>query len=141
MERKSTGDLRLAMDAAAGLDQYIRENEGSFSDRSLQELLGELYARRPESKAGLARRSGMSEVYLHQVFSGRRKPSRDRLLCLCVGMKLSLEETQRLLDQATYARLYPRVRRDAVICYGVIHGMPLDQINEALYRQNEPTLC
>ena len=32
----------------------------------------------------------MSEVYLHQVFSGRRSPSRDRLLCLCLGLAVSL---------------------------------------------------
>ena len=52
-----------------------------------------------EQKAELARRSGISEVYLHQVFAGRRNPSRDRLLCICVGLGITLDETQRMLTQ------------------------------------------
>ena len=28
----------------------------------------------------------MSEIYLHQIFAGRRTPSRNRLLCLCYGL-------------------------------------------------------
>ena len=50
----------------------------------------------------------MSEVYLHQVFSGRRRPSRDRLVCICIGLKATLDEAQELLKQAGYAQLYPK---------------------------------
>ena len=82
----------------------------------------------------------MSEVYLHQVFSGRRKPSRDRLLCICIGMGATLEETQRLLEQATYAQLYPRIKREAILCHGIVHHTPLSEINETLFAENEKTL-
>ena len=66
--------------AEADIDSYIKENEAYFVDRSVTELLSELYEHQNISKAELARRAGMSEVYLHQLFSGRRKPSRDKLL-------------------------------------------------------------
>ena len=82
----------------------------------------------------------MSEVYLHQVFSGRRNPSRDRLLCLCIGMEVSLEETQQLLKQAAYAPLYPKQRREAIIAYGISHGMTLQQVNDKLFAEGEKTL-
>lgn len=82
----------------------------------------------------------MSEVYLHQVFAGRRKPSRDRLLCLCIGLGATLEETQRLLRQATYAQLYPRIKRDAIISHGIIHDVNLNDINDKLFQENEKTL-
>ena len=85
------------------------------------------------SKAELARQSGMSEVYLHQVFSGRRKPSRDRLLCICIGLEATLEETQTLLKQASFAQLYPRIRREAIICHSILHGTPLAEINDTLF--------
>ena len=88
----------------------------------------------------MARRSGISEVYLHQVFSGRRKPSRDRLLCICIGMGGTLEETQRLLTQASYAQLYPRTKRDAIISYGLVHQLPLDAVNDTLFAEEEKTL-
>ena len=82
----------------------------------------------------------MSEVYLHQVFAGRRNPSRDRLLCLCVGLETTLEEAQRLLKQAGYAPLYPRLKRDAIISFGIVHHMELGEINDKLFAENEKTL-
>ena len=88
----------------------------------------------------LARRAGMSEVYLHQVFSGRRKPSRDRMLCLCIGMGASLEETQQLLKQVGYAPIYLRLKRDAIIGHGLLHHTPLTEINDKLFSENEKTL-
>ena len=88
----------------------------------------------------LARQAGMSEVYLHQVFSGRRNPSRDRLLCLCIGLEATLEETQCLLKQSAYAQLYPKSKRDAIITYGILHHMELHAINDKLFAENEKTL-
>ena len=79
-------------------------------------------------------------MYLHQVFSGRRNPSRDRLVCICVGAGASLEETQELLKHAGYAQLYPRVKRDAIISHGLIHGTELNEINDKLFAENEKTL-
>ena len=81
-----------------------------------------------------------SEVYLHQVFSGRRTPSRDRLVSLCVGLGASLEELQQILKQAGYAQLYPKVRRDAIIIYGLLHRRQPGEINDDLFAENEKTL-
>ena len=87
-----------------------------------------------------AKQAGMSEVYVHQVFSGRRTPSRDRLLCLCIGLEATLEETQRLLKQAIYAQLYPANKRDAIMIHGIIHRTSLSQINDKLFTEGEKTL-
>lgn len=84
--------------------------------------------------------AGMSEVYLHQVFAGRRNPSRDRLLCLCIGLSATVEETQKLLQYVGYAQLYPRNRRDAIVLYGLMHGQVLTEINDKLFEENEKTL-
>ena len=99
--------------------------------------LTQLYETKDLTKAELARRSGISEVYLHQVFAGRRNPSRDRLLCICVGLGITLDETQRMLTQGGYAQLYPRTRRDAIISYGVVHQLPLGEINDKLFAEQE----
>lgn len=82
----------------------------------------------------------MSEVYLHQVFSGRRNPSRDRLICLCISLDATLEETQDLLKKAAFAQLYPKVRRDAVIIHGILHHSTPEQINDKLFAEDEKTL-
>ena len=140
MRKKPTGDLGEELMSAPNLDAYLRENQENFARQSIAELLLVLYERKSISKAELARRAGMSEVYLHQVFSGRRNPSRDRLLCLCVGLEATLEETQRILQQACCAQLYPRSRRDAIIAYGILHRMPLGELNDKLFAENEKTL-
>ena len=140
MKEKSTGDLMRDLRVSADLSEYVRNNEVSFFEDPLQELLTRLFERKCISKAELARRSGGSEVFLHQVFSGRRKPSRDRLLCICIGMGASLEETQELLRRAAYAPLYPRLKRDAVIAYGILHHMTLEELNDSLFTEKESTL-
>ena len=140
MENKTTDDLSQALMSEPDLDSYLRENQPFFAGQSIAELLALYHERTNLSKAALARKAGMSEVYLHQVFAGRRNPSRDRLLCLCVGLETSLEEAQRLLKLASYAPLYPRLKRDAIISYGIVHHRALGEINDKLFTENEKTL-
>lgn len=137
---KDTNNLRQELMEAPSLDQFLSENQDSFNRDSICELLNRLFQNRRISKATLAKRSGMSEVYLHQVFSGRRNPSRSRLLCLCFGLNASLEETQELLKQCGFAQLYPKDRRDAIILYGILNGMDLFGVNDKLFAENEETL-
>jgi transcriptional regulator with XRE-family HTH domain len=92
------------------------------------------------SKAVLAKQAGMSEVYLHQVFAGRRNPSRSRVLCICFGLNATLDETQELLKQCSLAQLYPREKRDAIVIYGLLHGMSLFEVNDKLFEEDEETL-
>ena len=70
MRQKSTNDLNQELMAQPNLDKYITENETHFTDVDISAFLLELYERCRLSKAELARQAGMSEVYLHQVFSG-----------------------------------------------------------------------
>ena len=140
MREKTTDDLSQELMSQPNLDQYITENEAYFADTDISAFLAGIYEKCGLSKAALARRSGMSEVYLHQVFSGRRKPSRDRLLCLCIGMGAGLEDVQQLLKRVGYASLYPKLKRDAIIGHGLLHRTPLAEINDKLFSENEKTL-
>ena len=95
-DKKETEDIRRELAEAPNLEEYLSENQEYFSNKSVPELLDELYHKTDLSKAELARRSGMSSVYLHQIFSGRRNPSRDKLICLSIGMGADLEDVQTL---------------------------------------------
>ena len=140
MKSKSTNDLNEELMQESNIDAYINDNRQFFSDQSIAELLTELYEKKSISKAALARKAGISEVYLHQVFAGRRNPSRDRLLCICVGLGVTLEESQRLLTQASYAQLYPKIKRDAIISHGIVPHTELNEINDKLFAEGEKTL-
>ena len=140
MREKTTDDLSQELMSQPNLDQYITENEAHFTDADISTFLTKLYEKCGLSKAELARRAGMSEVYLHQVFSGRRRPSRGRLLCLCIGLDAGLEEANLLLKGMGYAPVYPRLKRDAIISHGLLHRTPLAEINDKLFSENEKTL-
>ena len=137
---KNTDDLRQELMEAHDLDQFLSDNEENFINNSVCELLNQLFRKRNISKATLAKQSGMSEVYLHQVFAGRRNPSRSRLLCLCFGLQTTVEETQELLKQCGFARLYTKNRRDAIILYGILNGQDLFAVNDKLFSENEESL-
>lgn len=137
---KDTNNLQQELMAAPDLDRFLSENQDNFNDGNIHELLNTLFQKRKLSKAALAKRSGMSEVYLHQVFSGRRNPSRSRLICLCFGLSATLEESQELLKQGGFAQLYPKNRRDAINIYGLVNGAGLFEVNDKLFSEGEETL-
>ena len=140
MEEKTTGDLTRELMSQASLDLYLKDNQSLFSDSNVAEFLLALCKKNPIAKIALARKAGMSEVYLHQVLSGRRNPSRDRLLCLCLALEATMDEIQALLQCASYARLYPKIRRDAIIIHGIVHHTDLSAINDKLFAEGEKTL-
>lgn len=125
---------------APDLNRFLDENRENFNNTSVADSLNQMILKQRISKSALARQSGMSEVYLHQVFSGRRTLSRTRLLCMCFGLQATVEEAQVLLKQCGYAPLYPKNRRDAILLYGLSHKETLFQINDTLFDKGEETL-
>lgn len=141
MKTKNTDDLLNELSASANLSRFLSLNQEQFIDECFAEMLQKLFQRSGMSKAALAKRAGTSEVYLYQIFSGERTPSRDRTICLCYGLAASLDETQELLKRSGLAQLYAKNRRDAIIIYGLVHKMELDAINDRLFAEDEATLC
>ena len=140
MDKKNTDGLRQELMDSTDLSQFLSRNQEQFVDKSVAELLNHLFEKKNISKAVLAKQAGMSEIYLHQIFAGRRTPSRNRLLCLCYGLEASIEETQELLRLCGMAELYPKLKRDAIIYYGLLHKLDLFVINDKLFDENEDTL-
>ena len=140
MKGKTTGELLEELMAPGSFSSYLSRNREQMLHPNVGRELDKLCRGQKLSKAAVARRSGVSEVYLHQVLAGKRSPSRDRLLCLCIGLSVGVEEIQKLLRQAGFAQLDPRITRDALILYGLSRGQSLPQINGALLVQGEKAL-
>lgn len=140
MMKKDTSDLQNDMMKHPNLDQFLAENRENFQNSTVPELLLQMIEKKGIPKAVLAKQAGMSEVYLHQVFAGRRNPSRNRILCICFGLNATLDETQELLKRCNFAQLYSREKRDAIVIYGLLHGMSLFEVNDKLFDEDEETL-
>ena len=140
MKKKNTDGLQQELMDSPDLTLFLSQNQEQFVNKSVSELLNHLFEKKNISKAAHAKKAGMSEIYLHQIFAGRRNPSRNRLLCLCYGLEASVEETQELLKLCGMAQLYPKLKRDAIIYYGLLHKLSLFEINDKLFDENEETL-
>ena len=140
MKKKNTDGLQQELMDSPDLTLFLSQNQEQFVNKSVSELLNHLFEEKNISKAALAKKAGMSEIYLHQIFAGRRNPSRNRLLCLCYGLEASVEETQELLKLCGMAQLYPKLKRDAIIYYGLLHKLSLFEINDKLFDENVETL-
>lgn len=140
MQKKNTDNLCQELMDSPNLTQFLNQNKEQFVNVNLSELLNQMFESKNISKAALAKQSGMSEIYLHQIFAGRRNPSRNRLICLCYGLEATVEETQQLLRLCNMAQLYPKLKRDAIIFYGLQHKLGLYEINDRLFDEDEETL-
>ena len=78
MNQKNTDDLRQELMHSPNLDEFLSDNRENFSNESVPEVLNRILQSKNISKSVLAKQSGISEVYLHQIFAGKRNPSRNR---------------------------------------------------------------
>lgn len=139
--KKDTSQMLQELERFDGFQRFFQENQESILPKqTLSALLDELLRRHSIKKAEAIKRSELSEVYGYQIFSGLRIPDRKKLLSLCLGMELSLEEIQTLLKHAGYAQLYPKHTFDCIVIYGVYKHLTVVQINELLYDYGEETL-
>ncbi len=135
-----TKDLEQEMSGRAKLNAFLEKNKDEFLSYDMNVILQPLMKRQGLSKAELARRAKISDVYLFQILSGRRKPSRDKLLCICIAMELNVSETQTILKECHEAALYVKDRRDAVILYGLERSWNVSEIDDALFEAGEKLL-
>ena len=135
-----TSDMKETLMSAPDLDRFLTEHQGDFAQESAADYLNLLFSRKNVTKAALAKNACMSEVYLHQIFAGKRNPSRNRLICICFGLGASLKETQDFLKHCRHAQLYAKNKRDAIVIYGLVNGLDLNEVNDKLFAEDEEPL-
>lgn len=131
--QKDTSKMLEELKVCNEFEKFYDENKKYTVDGSLAEYIEKLLKEKGLSKADVIRNAEMSEVYAYQIMSGLRIPDRKKLLCLAFGMKLDLDETQKLLKCTGYAPLYVKNTFDCIVIYGLCNGFTVPDINEKLY--------
>lgn len=137
---KNTTRLLNELKNAKTFVGFTDKNPDVFCDESIADCLQRLCFERNAELAQVIRRSGIDRTYGYQLFNGRRSPSRDKLIQLAFGFPLTLSELQMLLRMAGKSQLYPRIRRDAAIIYGLNNNYTVTQMQELLEEQKLPLL-
>ena len=140
MIKKSTDELMNELLKANNIGEYLKENSQYMVSDELSTYLNNIIAKKGLVKSELIKKTEFSEVMGYQILSGTRLPSRDSLICICVAMDMTLDETQAILKIAGFAALYPKAKRDSIIIKGISEKKTVAQINEVLYNCEEKTL-
>ena len=138
--QKDTTEIVKELGLCPNFQTFYNENKEYMVSGDLPKLLSALLADTGLKKSQVIRNSELSEIYGYQIVSGVRVPERKKLLCLAVGMKLNIDQTQNLLKCAGYAPLYVKLPADSVVLFGLCKGMSVSQINELLYEHDLETL-
>ena len=138
--QKDTSKIVEELGLCPDFQTFYKENKDYMLSDNLSDLLAALLQSKNLKKSQVIKNAELSEVYGYQIFSGIRIPERKKLLCLAIGMKLNIEETQRLLKCAGYSTLYVKLPFDSIVLYGLCKALSVVQINELLYEYELETL-
>ena len=138
--QKDTSEIIKELGLCPDFQTFYNENKDYMVASSLSQLLAQLLESKGLKKSQVIRNAEIAEVYGYQIFSGVRVPERKKLLCLAIGMKLNIEETQQLLKCAGYSQLYVKLPFDSIVLYGLCKELSVVQINELLYEYELETL-
>lgn len=136
----STASAKQDLKNAVSFRDFLSKSRANMLTQTLSEYLMSLTKRKHLKRADVVRDSDLDKAYVYQIFSGKKKPSRDKLIAVAFGMHLDEEETQRILKLAGHSELYPRIARDALILFAIQHGMSIWETDEALDENGFPTL-
>lgn len=138
--KASTDDLFFMLEN----ENNITENWESVSEHMnvlpFHKYLNTLISERNMTVTEFGVKTFLSRSFTYQIFSGDRIPSRDIILRAALALNISLDETQRLLKLADRGALYPKIKRDAVIIYGINNRSGLYETDEMLVSLGQESL-
>ncbi|MBO5351759.1 MAG: hypothetical protein J6A77_00515 [Lachnospiraceae bacterium] len=137
---KTTEELLNELKQAKVLGEFITENEQEFEYCSLSEILTQMLEQYKKSRIDVIKAARLDYTYGYQIFDGKKRPRREKLLQLAFGFPLSLEDTNRMLMAGGVNSLYIRNKRDVICMYCLHKGMTLEECNSYLYQMEEETL-
>ncbi len=113
----STDELLKLLFKERSLEQFLLRNESAYLNADFSDYLSNWCKSHQEIPEQLIRRANLEKSFGHQLFSGKRKPSRDTVIQLAFAMQASVAQAQEMLKVARKSVLYPRIKRDTVIIY------------------------
>ena len=114
------------------IESYVDSNSKELGLPPFHAIITDICSETGETHEKIIRQSGIERSYGHQLFSGRRKPSRDKVLQLAFGFGFDVDATQDFLKLAQKSLLYPRIIRDAAIIKCLSEGKNVFEAQQML---------
>ena len=121
------------------INSFFLNNEEEFIEVDFKSFINELLAQKELKLSDVVKASGQGE-YVYKVFNGVRKPSRNIIIGIALGMKLTLNETQFMLRLAKQASLDPRDKRDSILIFAIKSALDIKKTNSLLSEMSQELL-
>jgi len=137
IRKKDTVTLQSELKSSKSIEQFVEENQAEFNTMDVPAYLNEMLKKYNLEKSDIAKRGGFAGQYPYQIFNGKKKASREKMIQIAFGFPLTLEEAQCLLRLGECAELYIRDSRDAFIMFALEKQYTLQQLNELLHKNGK----
>lgn len=144
MDKKTTRSLSRLLERIndEGEASGFIADYGQRKPAYFYEYFNEVIAEKQLKLSQVISASGISRNYVYNILNGDKKnPGRDKVIALCVGAAMSYSQTQRALELAKAAPLYPKDPRDVRIAVAINSGIgDVTELNLLLDRYSLPPL-
>lgn len=111
-----------------------------LDDRTFAQWISSELSARGLKKNVVVRRSRLNQTFAYQIMAGMRHPSRDKLIQLCFGMRLSAVEADELLERGGMSALRPYDERDVIISFCLDRGLEVSACDDLLWGLGKATV-
>lgn len=133
-----TEDSATFHNSFSGLDEAIKNVRGK---RKIGDYIYHLLEERRKKIDDIHLRAGISKEYWHRATTGKIHPSKKKLLCLAIILKLSLEDSEKLLRVAGYSLTTDLTNYEAILGYAIEKQIySIIEIDEQLSKYGEKTI-
>ena len=93
---KSTDELLKILKNYNNIEEFIEDNTEDIKNTTFVQYITECLNNCNLTKAQVIEKSNIQKNYAYQIFSGSKKPSRNKVLALSISMGLDTDATNRL---------------------------------------------
>ena len=124
------------IDDESNLDNFLSNTLNNAKNIRLCEYLEKVFKEKKLSKSTVIKNADIDRTYGYEILRGDKKPSRDKILQLCIGANFTLDETNKVLKIGNCGELYPKIMRDSVIIFALNKNLNIVRTNELLFSYN-----
>lgn len=132
---KNTTELVNELEQAKNtteFEDFLKRNDVEMHRDSFGDCVLKLCAKYEVTPSVLQPQIAISKSQFYSLLNGTRNPSKESIIKIAFGIKVTQNEVNELLQAAGYHALDPKDREDAIIMFGLENQKEVGKIDELL---------
>lgn len=113
-------------------EAFLKRNDVEMHRESFGDIILRLCAKYEITPSALQTQIAISKSQFYSLVNGTRKPSKESVVKIAFGLKVTPDEINELLRAAGFHSLEPRDREDAILLFGIEHKKEVGKVEELL---------